>query len=845
MTTREPIKTEPARAPRRPLGAVRAGLFASLAALASSPGRALLQGPVPAGLPPQAASIRERLARLSADDEGARTEMEALSRLGEEAALAALSDLSAVDLTGRRRRAHLVFGAGGSRCIQSAIAGLADHDAGTRGDLMAFLGRDDLGGAGLAERVEALAARTLSDPELSLRGRALELLAGLDRSEAFDRIDGMIDLLEEPLRARAAALLAEKPRAREIVERRVLAAWPGDGSGPGLADPGTLAPLLVGFGRSLGERAAGSHAAPLLLALRHPDPRVRRGAQLGLDALLRRLFAGADAARAAGAILDLEALGLDRAQGSLLRARAALMLGSDPRVALEAARELVRSSPADGDRDARSARAIGRHLEAAALIAAGSSQAASAPVAEAASLLDGLLAERFDRGARSLAPQHSAWLHRRAQCELLEIVRTLGGAQAGPDLPQPEAAHGLAVASRAHALELEAQIADVSAHAPAEASLDPMLDDELSPIVLLLENPRLAAWPAARALAVRKAIGRLFASVARAEMPGFEPCVDVSPEVSDPLADPERSGLLRRILFARSDAVASELADLRARVHAEMAQNPALPSDEDAERVDVLWREWNDLQDAKQRAGQGDAHALLESRAPSLFGVSLARALREEGRAEESRALAEAVKSDLERTGDLKRYLLFEAEIEMAIGSTWIDVGDPTRAEVELVRAVERLEGIEAALKERGATSGDLAAIRGLRSTALVSLAVNANVKMEDKHKALAYFERAFELRQDEFMRVLLACYRARSGRGEEARAILREISPSPANLYNIACTWALLGEKDLALDCLRRDLEENPMSEGARAKQKEWARKDPDLSSLRGEARFRELVGE
>jgi tetratricopeptide (TPR) repeat protein len=48
----------------------------------------------------------------------------------------------------------------------------------------------------------------------------------------------------------------------------------------------------------------------------------------------------------------------------------------------------------------------------------------------------------------------------------------------------------------------------------------------------------------------------------------------------------------------------------------------------------------------------------------------------------------------------------------------------------------------------------------------------------------------------------------------------LREISPTPANLYNVACTWALLGEKDLALECLKRDLEENPMSTGARDKQ-------------------------
>jgi tetratricopeptide (TPR) repeat protein len=255
-------------------------------------------------------------------------------------------------------------------------------------------------------------------------------------------------------------------------------------------------------------------------------------------------------------------------------------------------------------------------------------------------------------------------------------------------------------------------------------------------------------------------------------------------------------------------------------------------------------RDWDELLEASQKASTGEPRVLLESRAPSLLALALARAFREEGDAVQARALAEKVKADLDRSGDLKRFLLVEAEIEMTIGSSWIDAGDPARAEVELARAAERLESIESSLRERGSPPRDLAVVRGLRASALVSLAVNANVKMHDQKKALAYFERAFELRQDEFMRVLLACYRARSGRGDEARAILREISPSPANLYNVACTWALLGEKELALECLKRDLEENPMSAGMRDKQREWARTDPDLASVRDDPRFRALVG-
>jgi tetratricopeptide (TPR) repeat protein len=374
-----------------------------------------------------------------------------------------------------------------------------------------------------------------------------------------------------------------------------------------------------------------------------------------------------------------------------------------------------------------------------------------------------------------------------------------------------------------------------------------MLDNDLSPLRLFLENPRLRAWPAQRGLAVRTAIGRLLATVARAEAPGFEPYAPKTPlpeATTDPLLDPERRARLVRVVDARSDELRERLNDLLQKVRAKMASDPTAPSDEDDDAIQQVYRESADVHDIRQRVTENHPEALLETRAPSLLGMALARALRDEGKDEEARAVAEKVRKDLDASGELKRFLLVEAEIEMTIGSTWMDSGDPAKAEVELVRAVERLEAIETTMKERGASAGDLGVVRGMRSSALVSLAVNANVKMGDTKKAIEYFERAYELRQDEFMRVLLACYRARAGKADEARAILREISPSPANLYNVACTWALLGEKDLALDCLKRDLEENPMSQGAREKQKEWARSDPDLASLRGDPRFRAIVG-
>jgi len=797
---------------------------------------------------------RETPGKLASDDAEGRAAMDALSKLGEPAALEALADLGradaeTIDVLGRRRRAHLAFLAGTARCIPPAIAALRDPDPGTRAELLLFLARDDLGSSGLTERVDTLAERALRDPDPALRARAIELLAGLDRDESLARLDALLEELEEPLRGKAAVLLAERPRARALVEKRL-----GSPGAPGLSDPVVLAPLLAALGRELGDRADARGAAPLLRALRDADPRIRRGAEAGLDAFVRRLYAGADAARAVKTIRELEDLGLDRAQGALMRARASLALGADPAAALAAAADLAGSAaaPGFGDRevDARATLALARQLEAAARLAAGSAAEAAGPLAEAIDLCEGLLAERDDRRGKALAAVHAARLHRRAQCELLAIVQALAASETarGPDAAMSfrDAVVGSCVRSarRVHALELEAQLVEAPTRAGGRASLDPMFEDDLSPVPLFLENPRLSAWPAERSLAMRRTLGRVLASVAHDEVPGFEPVADVPPEIADPCRDPERLALLGAGLRARTDAVSARRLELWSRVHAEEADDPTAPSDGEMTDLRIAEREWMDVVDERSRVSQGETKALLESRAPSLQGMALARALRDEGREADARALAEAVKKDLGESGDLKRLLLVEAEIEMTIGSTWIDSGDPPRAEVELARAVDRLESIETSLKDRGAPPSDLAIVRGLRASALVSMAVNANVKMGDPKKALGYFEKAFELRQDEFMRVLLACYRARSGRSEDARAILRGISPSPANLYNLACTWALLGEGELAFECLARDLEENPMSPGAREKQKEWARKDPDLRSLRDDPRFEKLLG-
>ena len=66
----------------------------------------------------------------------------------------------------------------------------------------------------------------------------------------------------------------------------------------------------------------------------------------------------------------------------------------------------------------------------------------------------------------------------------------------------------------------------------------------------------------------------------------------------------------------------------------------------------------------------------------------------------------------------------------------------------------------------------------------------------------------------------------------------------SPFNYYNLACTHALLGDVELALDYLAREFRGIGRSPGAVSRQREWARTDPDLAALRGDPRFEELVG-
>jgi serine/threonine protein kinase/tetratricopeptide (TPR) repeat protein len=94
---------------------------------------------------------------------------------------------------------------------------------------------------------------------------------------------------------------------------------------------------------------------------------------------------------------------------------------------------------------------------------------------------------------------------------------------------------------------------------------------------------------------------------------------------------------------------------------------------------------------------------------------------------------------------------------------------------------------------------------------------------------------------EDVRARILLASKYAASGLKETATRELRkalELRPDDTNiLYNAACVYAGLAEKQQSIELLRRLKEAGILNV-------DWARRDPDLSCLREEPEFQSLVG-
>jgi hypothetical protein len=747
--------------------------------------------------------------------------------------------LLAAGLHAQELPARVLAGRGERADVPAALQALArEAEPLVRARLAAFLGRADLGAEELEARIAALAALALADPSEPVRGAALTALADSWQVPAWERLDLLLDLGDAELRPAVARAIAGRARLPARIVARVLAAV-REGE-----DARVLAPLLGVYGRALADQPRGGErpeeCAALLAFARDPDPQVAGAARFARLDLFARLRARAEPERALALARTLARFGADPDECARERVHSALRVGRDATEALTAARELgVRARAA---RAPQRAAALGDALTLEALAQLALQQPVESAVAlsEACRVLDAALEPAARDRTRSGAAQEAELAGLRARAALVQLLAQLW-LRTGAE---PQAAD-FAAAAALHACALRWQLCSARARGGRLSSLDELLSGSDSPLVLLCDNPWRPGFERAAALALEQALGRTLASVAPRELPGFEPFPGAG-EFAAPLADPARAALYRALLREELEGADERLSESLGRALRRERGDPTGLEPAAERDLALLESTRRSLREDEARERRGDEDVLLGLRTPSGLALDLARALREEGRNPEAAALAGATEAALERDPAAQRYLWgveLRAECEMLRGNAQSDQDEPQQAEVDLARALERLQALEDELVRRGVPRAALGRLRATRSSVLVGLAVNANVKQKDQEKALSYFERAWELRQDEFMKALRACYLARAARADEARALLREIVPAPETLYNLACTWALLGDKAQALSFLEEDFEQNLPTPGMRARQTKWARGDPDLESLRGEPRFESLL--
>jgi alkanesulfonate monooxygenase SsuD/methylene tetrahydromethanopterin reductase-like flavin-dependent oxidoreductase (luciferase family) len=106
-------------------------------------------------------------------------------------------------------------------------------------------------------------------------------------------------------------------------------------------------------------------------------------------------------------------------------------------------------------------------------------------------------------------------------------------------------------------------------------------------------------------------------------------------------------------------------------------------------------------------------------------------------------------------------------------------------------------------------------------------------------NEALSSMSAAYQLQKESDALVNLAGISRQMGDDANARRYAAEAraAADPDDAYNLACLEAICGDADAALAQLRRAAEMGKLDSA-------WAWKDPDFEALRGDPRFREIVG-
>lgn len=746
------------------------------------------------------------------------------------------------------------------RRILEALPLLADREPGVRVVAAELMARPDLGATARRERVDALGRVTSGDSDRRVIEAAVTALGRIGGPRAAAELgaltqDDMDSTAVAAARALAGAADGIDPLC-ELVRRST--------ASEGRPRSAVLVELLPRYGQWLADEptaTTGDHA-PLVFSLRHPSREVRAAARTAFDRLISRLIDSAVPGRASQLLGKLGSIGIGRDVALYQQARICLAAEGDAEGALVAARELVRSRglllQSDARTDAFESQLWlfrGLYLKGIAEIALGDHAAASESLASAAASLDVALSERRDLLSRPERLRHVDLLHQRAVTEVARALAALARGEPGIG--------ALERARSAHLTHLEAQAVFAEIEGDVTTGWDGLLTADLSPYRLLFGRRGFAGGSSDRAtrrsldrsavVRLEGSLGRTLATVSPGELPGFEP-VDGAVEsallkrLTDPLEDPQRRELLERIRSARLTGLESAIDEADAAYRRAQRRAPGLLPEREWEALQRLQRiRMGAAQAVQRKPSAGDRSWVRDLRIPGSAALWFAQDLTEEGRGVEARRVARRMEEDIETRGISNWWFFIGheriARAQLLQGSAFTDEGLGEEAEEVLLRAVARIEDIEKQLLENGASPAALSGFREMQASALVSLAVNANVRLKAPERAREYYERAYALRKDEFMRTLLACYRARSGAETEARALLRTIQPGPGTWYNLACTHALLGDVEEALEFLRKELEQNHATEESRARQMEWAAEDPDLASLRDDPRFRRLV--